>query len=186
MDLILKHFWFPGLRQFVSKYISHYLVCISKKRVPRAPLQNMSSWPKPDVPFSTVHVDALGPLPESDGYKFVLVLVDAFTKFCLLYPIYRQDTSELKRVMTSAISLFGVPRMLVTDRGRMFESADFVQWITELGSELHYITPEMHGSNGQVERYIRTLLNMLRIEVGYRNASWSNTLWKLQLVLNIT
>ncbi|XP_050562942.1 uncharacterized protein LOC126912826 [Spodoptera frugiperda] len=104
----------------------------------------------------------------------------------MLYPIYRQDTSELKRVMSQAISLFGVPRLLVTDRGRMFESTDFVQWISELGSDLHYITPEMHGANGQVERYIRTVLNMLRIEVGHKNASWSTTLWKLQLVLNIS
>lgn len=26
LDLILKHFWFPGLRQFVSKYIAHCLL----------------------------------------------------------------------------------------------------------------------------------------------------------------
>lgn len=56
----------------------------------------------------------------------------------------------------------------------------------ELGADLHYITPGMHNSNGQVERYVRTVLNMLRIKAGYRNASWSETLWKLQLVLNIT
>lgn len=79
LDLIMRHFWFPGLKQFVNKYIAHCLICISKKRVPRAPLQNISSWEKPDTPFHTVHVDALGPLPVSEGYKFVLILVDAFT-----------------------------------------------------------------------------------------------------------
>lgn len=65
LDLILLHFWFPGLRQFVSKYVAHCLACISKKRVPRAPLQTISSWPKPDEPFSTIHADVLGPLPTS-------------------------------------------------------------------------------------------------------------------------
>lgn len=186
MTLILKHFWFPGLRQFVQKYIAHCLVCVSKKRVPRAPLQTVTSWEKPDVPFSTVHIDALGPLPTSEGYKFVLILVDAFTKFCLLYPIYRQDVGELKRVLVQAISLFGVPKLIVADRGRMFVSNEFVSWISELGSDIHYITPEMHRSNGQVERYMRTVLNMLRIEVNHKNSSWSDTLWKLQLVLNMT
>lgn len=185
-DLITKHFWFPGLRQFVAKYIAHCLVCMSQKRVPRASHQTITSWEKPEAPFSTVHIDALGPLPQSNGYKFILLLVDAFTKLCLLYPIYRQDAEELQRVMSNAISLFGVPKLLVTDRGRMFESAAFVNWVTALGSDIHYITPEMHQANGQVERYVRTVLNMLRVEVNHRNARWSELLWKLQLVLNIT
>lgn len=186
MDLILKHFWFPGLRQFVTKYIAHCLVCISKKRVPRAPHQHITSWEKPETPFSTVHLDALGPLPESNGHKFVLLIVDAFSKFTLLYPMFRQDAAELKRAVSNAISLFGTPKLLVADRGRMFESADFVSWIQELGCDIHYITPEMHHSNGQVERYVRTVLNMIRIEVNHKGASWSEVLWKMQLVLNIT
>lgn len=127
-------------------------------------------------------MDALGPLPISDGYKFVLVIVDASTKFCLLYPIYRQDVGELKRAFMQAVSLFGVPKLIVTDRGRMFEFGDFVSWVTELGSDLHYITPEMHHANGQAEHYIRTILNMLRIEVNHKASSWSEALWKLQLV----
>lgn len=186
IDLILKHFWFPGLRQFVSKYVSHCLTCISRKRVPRAPHQPLTSWDKPDSPFNTVHADVLGPLPQSNGYKFVFVLVDAFTKFCLLYAMYKQDVTELKRVFNDAISLFGVPKLLITDRGRMFESSQFITVITELGCDIHYITPEMHQSNGQAERYIRTVLNMIRIETSQNNSTWSNVLWKLQLVLNIT
>lgn len=185
-DLILKHFWFPGLRQFVAKYISHCLVCISKKRVPRAPHQPISSWEKPDVPFHTLHLDALGPLPDSEGYKFVMLVVDAYSKFCLLYPIYRQDVSELKRTFMNAISLFGVPKLVVTDRGRMFESAEFTKLLAEIGCDIHYITPEMHNSNGQVERYVRTVLNMIRIEANHKGASWSEQTWRLQLVLNIT
>lgn len=134
LDLILKHFWFPGLKNFVKKYISHCLVCISKKRVPRAPHQPITSWGKPDTPFHTVHLDTLGPLPESNGNKFVLLIIDAFTKYCLLYALRRQEVNELKYHINSAISLFGTPTLLVTDRGRMFESTEFVQYISELGS----------------------------------------------------
>lgn len=86
-DLILKHFWFPGLRAFVTKYISHCLICIAHKRVPRAPLQPINSWSKPNVPFDTLHIDALGPLIVCNGNKHVLVVVDSFTKYCLLNPI---------------------------------------------------------------------------------------------------
>ncbi|CAG9133807.1 unnamed protein product [Plutella xylostella] len=186
LHLVLKHFWFPGLRQFVAKYIAHCLVCVSKKRVPRAPHQPITSWEKPNVPFHTLHLDVLGPLPESNGYKFVLLMIDAFSKFCLLYPIYRQDVGELKRTFTEAVSLFGAPKLLITDRGRMFESAEFIRFLTDIGCDIHHITPEMHHANGQVERYARTVLNMIRIEANHKGASWSEQLWRLQLVLNMT
>lgn len=186
LDLVLKHFWFPGLRQFIKKYIDHCVTCISKKRVPRAPQQNITSWAKPEVPFSVIHIDVLGPLPESNGHKFVLLIVDAFTKYTLLYSIYKQDVMELIRTITNAVSLFGAPSLVVTDKGRMFESSRFVEFIKEMGSDIHYITPEMHHANGQVERYARTVLNMIRIVASHQEGRWSETLWRLQLTLNIT
>lgn len=185
-DLILRHFWFPGLRGFVRKYVGHCIVCLAHKKVPRASSQPIESWTKPDVPFTVIHTDALGPLTESNGFKYILIIIDSFSKYCLLYAIYRQDTDELKRVFSNAISLFGTPSTIICDRGRMFESASFQNWVTELGSSIHFITPEMHRENGQVERYCRTVLNMLRIEVNNKGASWSDALWKVQLTLNIT
>lgn len=185
-DLILRHFWFPGLRAFVQKYISHCVVCLSHKKSPRAPLQPIHSYEKPDSPFETIHADALGPLPESNGYRYVLIIVDAFSKYCLFYPMLRQEASELKRHFTNAISLFGTPKLIVADRGRMFQSAEFLNWVSEVGSDIHLITPEMHHSNGQVERYCRTLLNMIRIQSNYHQEEWSNVLWRLQLTVNMT
>lgn len=185
-DLILRHFWFPGLRSFIRKYISHCLVCLAHKKVPRAPHQPIESWSKPDIPFSMIHTDVLGPLPESNGFKYILIMVDAFSKYCLLYSIYRQDADELKRVFSNAVSLFGTPATIICDRGRMFESSAFQNWVSSIGSSLHFITPGMHHENGQVERYCRTVLNMLRIEVGTKGSKWSDVLWKVQLTLNIT
>lgn len=186
VELILKHFWFPGLRSFAKKYIQHCIVCLSHKNVPRQPHQPIVSWNKPNMPFETVHSDVLGPLPESNGYKYVVVIVDSFTKYCLLYPIYRQDSNELRRVFEIAISLFGAPKLLVVDRGRMYESTVFVEWVKGMGSDIYFITPDMHQSNGQAERYCRTVLNMIRVESNFRQEQWSNVLWKLQLTLNIT
>lgn len=68
----------------------------------------------------------------------------------------------------------------------MYESSSFVKWVKDLGCDIYFITPEMHQSNGQVERYCRTIMNMIRVETNYRQESWSNILWKLQLTLNVT
>lgn len=104
----------------------------------------------------------------------------------MIFPIYRQDANELKRIFGIAISYFGVPKLLIVDRGRMYESVTFTNWIKEIGSDLYYITPEMHQSNGQAERYCRTILNMIRVEVNFRSESWSDILWKIQRSLNVT
>ncbi|XP_047505190.1 uncharacterized protein LOC125049782 isoform X2 [Pieris napi] len=156
-DLILRHFWFPSLRQFVKKYISYCLVCLAHKKVPRAPSQPIQSWTKPDIPFSIIHTDVLGPLQESNGFKYVLIIVDAFSKYCLLYSLYRQNTDELKRVFSNAVSLFGTPSTIVCDRARMFESATFQNWVSDLGCS-----------------------------VGNKGSQWSDVLWRMQLTLNIS
>lgn len=47
VDLIVKHFWFPGLRGFVQKYVSHCLVCMSHVYVPgrnQKHLLRLSTW----------------------------------------------------------------------------------------------------------------------------------------------
>lgn len=100
--------------------------------------------------------------------------------------MFGQDASELKRLITNTVSLFGTPKLIMADRGRMFQSAEFLDWVAELGCDIHLITPEMHQSNGQVEGCYRTLLNMVRIECNHRQQEWSNVMWKLQLVLNMT
>lgn len=100
--------------------------------------------------------------------------------------MYKQDTDELKRIFNSAVSLFGTPKLLVCDRGRMFESSGFVHWMSELGCNIHYITPEMHHANGQPERYARTVLNLIRVESRNHNDTWSDVIPKIQLVLYVT
>lgn len=126
------------------------------------------------------------PLPESKGFKYVLIVVDAFSKYSLLYSLYRQDADELKRAFTNAISLFGTPSLIVSDRGRMFESNSFQSLVSELGSKTHFITPEMHHENGQAERYCRSVHNLIRVEANNRRSEWSDTLWRVQLILNMT
>ncbi|XP_041974422.1 uncharacterized protein LOC121734314 [Aricia agestis] len=88
--------------------------------------------------------------------------------------------------MQLIISLFGTPNTLICDRGRMFEASSFLSFLNELGCRVHHITPEMHQANGQAERYIRTILNMLRIESNQKKSEWAEELWRLQLILNIT
>ncbi|KPJ11840.1 hypothetical protein RR48_09777 [Papilio machaon] len=44
----------------------------------------------------------------------------------------------------------------------------------------------MHHSNGQAERYVRTVLNLIRVESNNKKSTWSDALCKIQIMLNIT
>ncbi len=183
---IMQHFWFPRLRRFVQNYVKHCLVCAVKK-TRTGPLQGFVRVPeKPSTPFHIVHVDCLGPLPvSSQKFKYVLVMIDAFTKYCHLTPLKSVTAAETQQAFQTFIGSFGTPRVIVSDSGTNFHNLSLCRFLDELCIEYHFITPDVHRANGQVERYMRTLMNLIRIETRVRS-EWPNVLWKIQLVLNTT
>jgi len=183
---ILVHFWFPRLRHFVRNYISHCLVCAVKK-TRSGPLQGSIRLPtRPSEPLQTVHVDCLGPLPvSSDKSKHIFVVIDSFTKYCNLIPLKSVKAEETKTALQRFISCFGTPKLIVMDCNTNFRNMSICKTLDEWNIDYHFITPDIHRANGQVERYMRTVMNLIRIELGY-NKEWPSALWKIQLVLNTT
>lgn len=100
-----------------------------------------------------------------------------------MYPIHRQDATELKRTFEMAMSLcspskLGVGCMKVTPL--LIRLKNYVV-------NIHLITPEMHQSSGQAEHYCWTVMNMIRVESIFRREHCSDIIiWKIQLTLNIT
>ncbi|CAK1587372.1 unnamed protein product [Parnassius mnemosyne] len=66
----------------------------------------------------------------------------------------------------------------------MFESSAFTSWVSELGCDAHYVTKSFQWACK--ERYVRTVLNLIHVESNNKKSIWSDTLCKIQLVLNIT
>lgn len=186
VDSIYKHFWFPRLRQFARNYIRHCLVCAVKK-TRTGPFQGTVLSPeRPSGPFHAVHVDCLGPLPvSSTKHKHILVLVDAFSKYCNLIPLKTVTAEETKEGLQRFIECFGTPKVVIMDSGTNFHNSSVCKFLDEWQIQYHFITPDIHRANGQVERYMRTIMNLLRIETRLR-AEWPSVLWKIELVLNTT
>lgn len=180
------YFWFPHMTRYVKKYIGHCLLCAVRKNRTGPKQGFLTSVPKPNEPFHTIHADCLGPLPKNpNNFKYILVLVDAFSKFCLLYPQSAVTTEETKQSFANFISLFGTPTKLVHDAGTNFTAKSFKAFAEHFGIEVHVTTPGVHRSNGQIERYMRTITNLLRIE-SKNSSDWPNKVWKVQLVINTT
>lgn len=111
-----------------------------------------------------IQLDVCGPFPLSDsGNKFILVIIDQFTKWVEAFPIPSEDSeTTAKRLVFDFISRFGFPSEVHTDQGQNFQNNLFREVCRLLGIAQSRTTPYHPSSNGQVERFNRTLLQTIR------------------------
>ncbi|XP_045766170.1 uncharacterized protein LOC123867897 [Maniola jurtina] len=180
-----ESFWFPGLTSFIKKYLSHCLVCTERKSH-TGPKQGML-YPieKTPIPFHTVHLDCTGPFQQSSaGYKYILMIIDGFTKYCILKPLKSMGGDEMVNNVRESLTLFSTPSLVITDRGTNFSCKLLQTLFRSWQVEHHMITTGTPRANGQIERYVKTIIDMLTTSCN--TSDWPNGLWKVQLSLNST
>jgi len=85
---LLSHYWFPCLKLRVKQYIENCVKCLSFSLVGGRPEGELEIFEKIALLFHTLHIDHFGPLEvTADDYKYILVIVDAFTKFTWLFSL---------------------------------------------------------------------------------------------------
>ena len=82
-DNIQSAFYWPGIQGDVTRFSKSCDVCqktVSKRSVPKVPLEKM---PLIDKPFKGVATDLVGPIspPREDGHRYILTLVDFSTRY---------------------------------------------------------------------------------------------------------
>ena len=98
-------------------------------------------------------IDTIGPLPEDDrGNKYILVILDAFTRYIRLTPTPDATSLSAGRALLQFVCEYGFPKHIQTDGGKQFDS-DLFTLLVELTGSTHEITaPYSHEENGLVER----------------------------------
>ncbi|GBO05543.1 Retrovirus-related Pol polyprotein from transposon 412 [Araneus ventricosus] len=123
-------------------------------------------------------LDILGPLPvTTKGNRYVLVLMDYFTKWPETIPIPDQEASIVADELVRAwISRYDVPMILHSDQSTNFNSGLFTELFKFLGI-LQTLTTALHPeSDGMVERFNRTILNNLSIFASENQTDWDTHL----------
>ena len=127
-----------------------------------------------------------GALPETErGSKYVLVVADYYTKWVEVYGIPNQEaTTVAVKLVDEMFCRFFPPEQLHSDQGRQFGS----QLIKEISNLLHirksHTTPYRPQGNGMVERFNRTLLDMLATVLGDHPSDWEMCIRKLCFAYN--
>ncbi|KAG7304531.1 hypothetical protein JYU34_011480 [Plutella xylostella] len=181
-------YWFPRMRRTVKKYIKNCLNCIYNKNKHGRKEGELFPVPKYAQPFHTLHLDHLGPFVKSlKGNKYLLVMVDAFTKFVFISAVRNTDASNVIKELKSLSKIFGHCRRLVTDAGSCFTSHDFIKYCTDSNIRLHTVATGMPRSNGQVERFNKTILEAMRaMGASVSDDRWDECIPILQQAMNST
>ena len=125
-----------------------------------------------------IHLDILGHFtPSKAGNKYILMLIYQFTKWLEAYPLADQTAERVARAtIDNFISRFGCPLQIHTDQGTNFTSSLFTAVCKLLDIAKTRTTPYRPCSNGQVERYNRTLLQLIRCHLKGNITEWDEDL----------
>ena len=187
-DSVARWYWFPRMRRFIKKYVKNCLNCLYQKSSNNKKTGYLNPIPKVARPFHTVHIDHLGPFVNSTrGNTQLLVIVDAFTKFVLMYPVRNTKTRYVVESLSDMIKFFGAPKRIISDRGTSFTSRKFNKFCNTRGITHYLNAVALPRGNGQVERYNRTILDSLStMGANLHDDSWDENVSNIQLGLNGT
>ena len=120
-QLIRRTYWWPGMGQWIAKYVEGCPTCQQNKNCPqtKVPLFRIPA-PIEAQPFQVVAIDLITQLPNSGGYDTILTIVDhGCTRGAIFLPckgtITRQGITNL--YTTHLLPWFEIGRASCRERG---------------------------------------------------------------------
>jgi transposase InsO family protein len=121
--------------------------------------------PIPSWKWDDIGMDFITGLPTtSRGFDSIWVIIDRLTKLAHFLPVkVKHSTVTLAKLYFERIlSLHGVPRTIVSDRGPQFVSKFWMELHKSLGTKVIHSSAYHPQTSGQTERVNQILEDMLR------------------------
>ena len=125
----------------------------------------MQPLPVPQWKSENITMDFVYKLPRTrNGYDRVWVIVDPLTKSAHFIPVREKySLNKLAELfLLKIVKYHGMPVSIISDRDSRFTSKFWKAFQEAFGAELRYSTAYHPQADGQSERTIQTLEDMLR------------------------
>lgn len=119
--------------------------------------ESLVQQPVEEFPWEKVASD----LFELNGRHYLL-LVDYLSNFIEVEPLPTMSSVAVIKIIKSNFARYGIPKLLVTDSGSQFMSAEFRQFVTSWGFQHYRSDPGHHQANGKAESAVKIVKNMMK------------------------
>ncbi|GJU06969.1 putative reverse transcriptase domain-containing protein [Tanacetum coccineum] len=182
-----KRIWLPlfgGLRDLITheSHKSKYLIHLGSNKMYQD-LKKLYWWPNIKADIATllekITMDfVLELLRTPSGYDTIWVIVDRLTKSAHFLPMKKTDSMEklTQQYLKEIVCRHGVPVSIISDRDSRFASGFWRSLQKALGTDVNMSTAYHPEMDGQSERTIQTLEDMLRACVIDFGKSWDRHL----------
>ncbi|GKA20375.1 putative reverse transcriptase domain-containing protein [Tanacetum coccineum] len=160
-----KLYWWPNMKADIATYVSKCLTCAKVKAEHQRPSGLLVQPKIPEWKWDNITMDFVTKLPKSSqGYDTIWVIVDRLTKSAIFTPMRETDPlDKLARMyLKEVVTRHGIPVSIICDRDPRFASNFWRSLQNALGTNLDMSTAYHPQTDGQSERTIQTLEDMLR------------------------
>ncbi|GKA50615.1 putative reverse transcriptase domain-containing protein [Tanacetum coccineum] len=160
-----KLYWWPNMKANIATYVSKCLTCAKVKAEHKRPSGLLVQPDIPEWKWDNITMDFVTKLPKSSqGYDTIWVIVDRLTKSAIFMPMRETDPlDKLARMyLKEVVTKHGIPVSIICDRDPRFSSNFWKSLQKALGTSLDMSTAYHPETDGQSERTIQTLEDMLR------------------------
>lgn len=183
--IVSRDFFIPKLKIKVEEVIKNCVKCILANNKCGKQEGFLHPIDKEGIPMQTIHIDHLGPMDlTSKQYKYILSIIDGFSKFVWLYPTKSLTSEEVIKKLEEQKKCFGNPKRIISDRGTAFTSGGFKKYCEEENIEHILTTTGVPRGNGQVERLNRIIINVLTKYAYNSPAKWFQHVGEVQQNIN--
>ncbi|GJR37029.1 putative reverse transcriptase domain-containing protein [Tanacetum coccineum] len=158
-------YWWPNMKADIATYVSKCLTCAKVKVEHQRPSGLLEQPAIPEWKWDNITMDVITKLPtSSQGFDTIWVIVDRLTKFAHFLPIRENNPlDKLARLyLNRIVARHEIPFSIICDRDGRFTSNFWISFQKALGTDLSMSTAYHPETDGQSERTIQTLEDMLR------------------------
>ncbi|KAJ9552808.1 LOW QUALITY PROTEIN: hypothetical protein OSB04_016853 [Centaurea solstitialis] len=174
-----EHYWWPGMKRDIATYVSKCLTCAKVKAEHQKPSGLLQQPEIPEWKWEQISMDFVTMLPKTKkGHDTIWVIVDRLTKSAHFLPI--KETYSIDKLaqpyVGEIVMRHGVPISIISDRDSRFTSRFWQSLQATLGTRVDLSTAYHPQTDGQTERTIQTLEDMLRACMLEFGGSWDDHL----------
>ncbi|KAK7092375.1 hypothetical protein V1264_008127 [Littorina saxatilis] len=146
--------WWPNITGQIEEMVRKCQTCSKLRPAAKEPLLPSSI---PDRPWSRLGMD----LFELKG-KTYLIVVDYLSRWIDMRPFHQLSSAATINAIKSVFATHGIPDVVMSDNGPQFSSYEFQKFAENYGFTHTTSSPKFPQSNGEAERAVQTLKNLLK------------------------